>query len=70
MSTTRSAGLFQLFDRLNDPGDLSAADALANVLRTWIANSGSYQQERLAVLLENRIEILKQAALVVGVVAE
>jgi hypothetical protein len=57
-NTTRSAGLFQLFDRLNDPDDLSATDALANVLRIWTANSASYQQERLPVLLENRIEIL------------
>jgi hypothetical protein len=63
---TSSAELFQLLDRLNNPNDLTAFNALANVLRTWTANSGSYSQERLPVLLENRIEILKQAALVLA----
>jgi hypothetical protein len=65
-NTTPPAELFTLLDRLNDHDDLSATDALASVLRTWTVKSGSYLQERIPVLLENRIEILKQAAFVLA----
>jgi hypothetical protein len=54
--------LLRALDRFADPSDIRARDALSLVLQSWGYDDPRSAVQRLPVLLENRIEILCQAA--------
>lgn len=58
--------LRQQLQRLDDPGDGLAAGALKEVLTAWATEFPSTYQERIPILSENRLEILRQAALILA----
>jgi hypothetical protein len=58
----------RLLERLADPADAPANKALGQVLETWRRPvEQRIKHVDLPVLLENRIEILRQAAALLGV---
>jgi hypothetical protein len=57
--------LLRLFNRFNNPGDAQARQALCRVQHSWTYGELRSDGECMPVLLENRIEVLRQAALMV-----
>ncbi|MEA2261203.1 MAG: hypothetical protein QOJ51_4028 [Acidobacteriaceae bacterium] len=58
--------LFGLFDRLADPSDKSASHTLTRVLESWRPSERRSAREDMPELLESRIQIMREAALMLG----